>query len=214
MVVGEAFAGLSAIKTALDIVKGYKDLTSTAARNRAVIELTEKLFAAQKEQSTLTETIANLEKRVMELEDWQTDKQRYQLADIGDGAFAFALKPSMAGTEEPHYICQNCYHQNKKSILNHTQSPGGGHLISCQSCGTKFVVQHGYVPPSSVGSVEDKARLALSPCSLCEDGRLKVTGVKKDPVFGPLGLQRRTLTCDRCGHVEERQYDPGKGSYV
>ena len=40
--VGEALAGLSALKTAFDLAKGLKDITDVANRNAAVIELQEK----------------------------------------------------------------------------------------------------------------------------------------------------------------------------
>ena len=49
--VAEVFAGLSAIKSALDIAKGLKDISDAAARNMAVVELTEKILAARELQS-------------------------------------------------------------------------------------------------------------------------------------------------------------------
>src|SRR5262249_3392802 len=55
--VGEVFAGLGAIKTAFDIAKGLKDIDDAARRNAAVIELQEKILAAQQEQMALVERI-------------------------------------------------------------------------------------------------------------------------------------------------------------
>jgi hypothetical protein len=149
MVAAEVYGGLSAIKTALDIVKGFKNLGDTAARNRAVVELTEKLLAAQKEQATLIETIGDLKKRVVQLETWEAEKKRYKLTDLGDGTFAYALKASMTDGEAAHYLCTGCYHQSKKAILSHTQTPGGAHLLSCPQCGTKTMA-HRYTPPHYV----------------------------------------------------------------
>jgi hypothetical protein len=48
---GEIFAGLSAIKAALDLAKGLKDINDATVRNRAVIELREKILAAREAQS-------------------------------------------------------------------------------------------------------------------------------------------------------------------
>ena len=45
--VGEVFAGLSALKTAFDIAKGLKDIDDATRRNAAVIELQEKILLAQ-----------------------------------------------------------------------------------------------------------------------------------------------------------------------
>ena len=48
------------------------------------------------------------------------------------------------------------------------------------------------------------------PCPLCEVGRLKVAGVRPDPVFGRMGVQRHDLVCtnEECNHTESRQVDP------
>jgi hypothetical protein len=60
--VAEVFAGLSALKSALDIAKGR---------------------AAQAE---LLEEIGELKKRVAEFETWETEKQRYELKEVGSHA--------------------------------------------------------------------------------------------------------------------------------
>ena len=61
--VAEVFAGLGAIKTALDIAKGLKDISDAAARDVAVVELTEKILAAREAQSTLLDRVSELENR-------------------------------------------------------------------------------------------------------------------------------------------------------
>jgi hypothetical protein len=53
--VGEAIAGLGAIKSAFDLAKGLKDINDAAVRNAAVIELQERILAAQQAQSALVE---------------------------------------------------------------------------------------------------------------------------------------------------------------
>jgi Zn finger protein HypA/HybF involved in hydrogenase expression len=208
--VGEAIAGLSAIKTAFDIAKGLKDIDDATRRNAAVIELQEKILAAQSAQAALIEKVGALEKEMARLEAWEAEKQRYQLTDIGDGTFAYALKQSMQRGEPPHYICTNCYEQSKKSILNHLYSPNEGHLLSCSQCKTKLVVWREYKDPSYAESPEERDRAALEACPICQTGRLKITAIKDDPILGAVGVQRMTLKCDNpeCRHYEHRQRDP------
>ena len=137
--VGEAFAGLSAIKTALDIAKGLKDIDDAARRNAAIIELQEKLLAAHAAQSDLTERIRELEEKVRSFETWEREKQRYQLQKFGNG-FAYVLKPEMQKTETPHQICANCYARGKKSFLAMIptnvarQTLGIGAVYRCSEC--------------------------------------------------------------------------------
>jgi hypothetical protein len=210
-------AAISALNGAKDMAKAMIGLRDAQVLQPKIIELNQQLleaqssvFAVNQERATLIERISQLEKDLVRLKAWETEKQRYQLADIGDGTFAYALKESMSGGEPPHYICTNCYEQAKKSILNSTRLPGGGNLLTCASCSAKLIIRHGYTPPSYVSSPEEKARLALEPCPICEGGRLKVTASVPDDTFDFAGVQRRTLTCDRCGHVDSRLYDPNK----
>ena len=77
---------------------------------------------------------------------WDSEKQRYELTDVGDGNFAYVLKAAMRGSEPPHYVCANCYRQGKASILNHMHTRGMGDLLTCPACGTKFLVSRGYKP--------------------------------------------------------------------
>ncbi len=98
--VAEVFAGLGALKTAFDIAKGLKDIDDATRRNAAVIELQEKILAAQQSQSSLIETARELEKEVVQLKAWEADKQRYELTAQS------CLKPSMSnGTSSLRKLC-------------------------------------------------------------------------------------------------------------
>lgn len=132
---GELIAGLGAFKTMLDIAKGLKDINDAATRNAAVIELQEKILAAQAQQATLIERLGELERELAELKNWDAEKQGYELKDIGSGALAYALKETVLGAGSPHYICTNCYAQNHKSILQPQQTNiGRWNFLICPRC--------------------------------------------------------------------------------
>jgi hypothetical protein len=133
----------------LDIAKGLKDINDAATRNVVAIELQEKIFAARDAQSAALERIRELEKEVADLKAWDRDKQRYELADVGDGTFAYLLKEAMRGSEPPHYICANCYEKNKKSVLHHMRTGSMGDLLTCNSCGAKNLISRGYKAPAA-----------------------------------------------------------------
>jgi hypothetical protein len=109
--------GISILKSAFDLAKGLKDLSSTASRNAAIIELQEKILAAQTQQSALADYIRSLEADVAAFEKWDTEKQRYQLKEFGLGAFAYTLKADAQSSEPVHQICPTCYEDRRKSIL-------------------------------------------------------------------------------------------------
>jgi hypothetical protein len=135
--VGEVFAGLSALKTAFDIAKGLKDLDDATRRNAAVIELQEKILTAQSAQAELVETISELKSRVAELEAWDAEKQRYKLTEIGYGMTAYTLKEGMEEGEPSHRLCATCYSDGHKSIMQtETRSPGRCEVLVCHRCGS------------------------------------------------------------------------------
>jgi len=141
--VGEVFAGLGAIKTALDIVQGLKNVTDASARNRAVIELEEKLLAATKAQTALLDRISELEKEVVGFEKWDAEKDRYELKKFGHGVARF-LKPEAQGAEPSHPVCANCFEDRKIKFLQQVptnaarQHLGMGPEWRCPGCPTKI----------------------------------------------------------------------------
>src|ERR1700753_333054 len=111
MVVGEAMMGISAFKATMDMVKSLKDIDDRTRRNEIAIELQEKILGAQTAQATLIEHVGNLEKELTALKDWNADKKRYQLKDLGKGFYAYILKQGMENEEDQHALCTNCYNK-------------------------------------------------------------------------------------------------------
>lgn len=132
--VGEVFAGIGAIKSAFDIAKGLKNIDDAARLNTAVIELQEKIITAQSAQATLIERIGELEKEIASFEKWDGEKQRYELKNVGWGAFAYMLKPNERGATPPHWICTNCYEHDQAVTLQLMFHVNRGQVWTCPSC--------------------------------------------------------------------------------
>ena len=149
--VGEVFASLGAFKTMFDMARALKDINDGAIRNGAVIELQEQILGAQVAQAALLERVSHLEAELARFETWDTEKQRYELKEPSSGAFVYSLKSG--DTEQPHWICANCYQQGKKSILQSffTQAMPGRHehIWNCPACSTKIDVSFGKAPGST-----------------------------------------------------------------
>jgi hypothetical protein len=139
--VGEVIAGLGAIKTAFDLAKGLKDIDDATRRNAAIIELQEKILTAHSAQAALIQRVGDLEKEVAGFETWETEKQRYELKDIGLGSLAHVIKEAMRGSEPPHQICAVCYEHRKKSILQ-PDNVYGFHTLRCPECQTVLKIKH------------------------------------------------------------------------
>jgi hypothetical protein len=154
----EIAAGLTSLNAAKDIAKGLDSLKTGVAVNDAkidlqnlILEAQQALFAAQESQTASAKRISELEQEIVRLKDWSAEKQRYDLADTGQGSVAYKLKEGVEPPEPQHWICPQCYQDGKKSILKHESLPiGRADTLVCSRCGYDVVthgVRHNQNPP-------------------------------------------------------------------
>lgn len=118
--VGEAIAGLGALKTAFDLARGIKDISDATARNLAIADLLDKLISARENQQALLDEISALKAEIARFKDWEAEKQRYELKAIPGNAVAYMVKPSLRGEEPAHWLCPQCYANSKKGYFQPT----------------------------------------------------------------------------------------------
>ena len=150
---------LDQIRTVVSIVRNLASLGQEAKSkgldvkhaenlNRAIMDLQNAVLdaqndalVAQQEQFRQATRIIGLEQMIAEFENWETEKARYKLVDVGSagGVFVFLLRPEASYEDEPpHFICPNCYQKRIKSILQRSIRPMRGTF--CPECNTTFVV--------------------------------------------------------------------------
>jgi hypothetical protein len=143
---------VSALKGATDIVKSIIGLHDVQAVQAKVIELNSKIleaqssaFAANDERAALVEHVRALEKELLRLKTWETEKQRYELKEVSADVFAYTPKPGMENGEPFHMLCANCYQRDEKSILQATQELRMRRRVhNCPLCEAEY--EMAYVP--------------------------------------------------------------------
>ncbi|MCJ2033046.1 hypothetical protein [Methylobacterium sp. J-068] len=146
-----AISGLtSSLKATSDIAKAMLGIRDELLIREKAVELNAQVMtaqssalAAQAAQAELVERVRQLEQKVVELEDWEREKCRYQLAEIATGVFAYATKPGMEDGEPPHRICARCYQDGRKSILqgiSRTKNWTKLDLLVCHVCDAEIVL--------------------------------------------------------------------------
>ena len=120
----EFSALISSLKGAKDLAEamvGLRDATAFQSKviefQGAIMDAQQHVFAVQEERASLVQKVSDLEKEVARLEAWETEKKRYELKKLGDGAFAQVLKVESANGEPPHALCTTCYDRRNKTIL-------------------------------------------------------------------------------------------------
>ena len=78
---------------------------------------------ARLQADPLRERVHELEQQLMKAEDWAAEKERYTLHAVDSGAFAYVLKPGVETADPPHWLCQQCFQQQRKSILQFESQP-------------------------------------------------------------------------------------------
>jgi Zn finger protein HypA/HybF involved in hydrogenase expression len=138
----EIAAGLGSLKTALDIAKALWAISDAAERNSKILDLQRAIGDAQLSainaraaHDDQVQQIRALEKEIARLKAWDGEKERYQLRQVGSGAFVYALKGTMANGEPAHWLCANCYQKREKGVLQ--RSPASDNfrqIFTCPVC--------------------------------------------------------------------------------
>jgi hypothetical protein len=143
-------AAVTSLKAAGEIVKGMISLKTTTEVQAKAIELNQEIISAQhaifqahSAQSALIVKIADLEKQIAQMRQWEEQKQRYKLANPWRGpALAYGVRKSCKDSEIAHWICTKCYDEGRRSILNPAHGNGGFILMVCPTC--KAQLQTGF----------------------------------------------------------------------
>lgn len=150
----EFSAAVQSVKVLGDILKSAHELKDSTALVAAVNEVHNKLSIAyesvinsQEKRLALQERITELEKELDEIKDWKAEAQRYKLAEIASGVFAFVTKPGMENGEPAHKLCTVCHGKRQKGYLQRTSFNTCGTSYKCSNCGAE-ILDHSYRMPS------------------------------------------------------------------
>lgn len=136
---------LNSLKTATEIAQaliGIRD--AEAFRGKALelqgvlVDANARVLAAQAAQAQCADRVHELERKLAKLEDWEREKERYELVEFPGGALAYAGKEAMRGMQPMHYLCANCIEDGKKSILQGHTNTLGIHMLTCRACGVEI----------------------------------------------------------------------------
>lgn len=144
---------LQGFKGAIDIAKGLKSTYDQHTVSDAQAEFFEKLSdlyvratSLYESHSTLTREKDELEKKLMEYEQWAQTERQYELKQVAPGKFVRSYKKSDKNTDPMHWLCPNCWEDKKKSILQGHPSLGDALEYICPRC-NKFGVRAGKFIP-------------------------------------------------------------------
>ena len=143
MVIAEASAIVTSLKTTIGIVKGLKSSYDAKTITQAQSQILEHLFALQvdalalqEKHSALIHEKEELIKKIEQFEQWGNTESEYELKEIKPGIFVYSYKKSQQSVIPMHWLCAQCWNDHKKSILQsgfHDKS-----VYNCPRCSFVF----------------------------------------------------------------------------
>jgi hypothetical protein len=137
----------SGFQSAGRILQSILELRDAAKIHAKAIELQAVILDAQSQAMNAQTTalaqiseIRELKERIVQMENWEREKQRYELKELKPGVFAYALKPDMSNGEPAHNICAQCYQSGVKAPLQaEVRAPGLVHVLVCHRCNAELI---------------------------------------------------------------------------
>jgi hypothetical protein len=144
--IAEFAAGIAGLKTVADLSTLLLKMNVDSAVTQKAIEANAAVINAQnlmlelqtKYQDLLSQKDA-LEKRLLQIENWQSEAEKYSLTEIAPGVLAYALKQKHAEGVPSHWLCAHCYGKHQKSILQRGKQTEAGTYYGCTNCRTEIV---------------------------------------------------------------------------
>jgi hypothetical protein len=99
-------------------------------------------LSAQSDQLSLLERVRELEKEVAQAKEWNSEKEKYKLVQVGSGSFAYMMKEPECGAGPHHMLCANCFEHGRKSILQlrEIKALDKEEIHYCPACKAEFLM--------------------------------------------------------------------------
>jgi hypothetical protein len=144
------YTALSSIKVASDLVTLVLKAKVDAAVTQKAIELQSSIitlqstiFGIQTENQKLLEENNSLKQQIIDMNNWESEAQKYSLTEVCPGGVVYAINKDEAGTQPDHWLCPNCYQNRRKSFLQKGMNVGEGHMFTCALCKNQLIVRLG-----------------------------------------------------------------------
>jgi hypothetical protein len=155
--ISEIAGAIGGAKTALDMLKLATDSKNQAAVRDAILEIQQRLLAAQsaafadrETQIRLSEEIALLKAELASRDSWDAIVAKYRLTEFSEGRFAYTFSGNDDRSEPPHKACAACFNKRQVSILQTVNKHSGGESVYCQICDKKTILSE--FPPAEYRS--------------------------------------------------------------
>ena len=110
-----------------------------------VLDLKDAEIAGREREARLIHRCEELKNDLARVNDWETEKARHFLRQIGDVASVYMPRPSV-DIPDPYWLCANCFEDRQKSYLQPGTWDAVGRPWTCPRCSATFTLDYVLVP--------------------------------------------------------------------
>ena len=147
MPITEIVAAVSSLKTAINLVKDMKQTVDNVKLKETIsplfdtiIDLQSHILSINTEYQTILEDRNRIRQEIVDLKNWENEKEKYKLFEPGKGVFVYIPKDFQQSGEPEYYLCANCFqNKNIKSMLQKKGIAGFERFKHyCPSCQNEY----------------------------------------------------------------------------
>jgi len=143
LTLAEITTAIKSIDVSIKIIKGIssfkKDYDIKLATDEILsklIDTKQQLLTFQSSYSEILSTNSELEKKIVEFENWETKTLNYSLVEITSGVFVYVSKESQNSGNKQPWFCAKCYNVKQLSPFQR-KYPNRDDFV-CHTCRSKF----------------------------------------------------------------------------
>ena len=138
--IAQAVAAVSGIKTLIELARDFSATKPTseieAVRAEMLRQLTDvhsKVLELQDQLGTANRRVQEIRKENERLRDWTSEREKYELKEMGPEAFAYVLKDTRGDGPTPR-LCAHCFVNAERSILQSADFNPLNRVLECPRC--------------------------------------------------------------------------------
>lgn len=133
------------IKATKDLAKDLSKIGDSEVKSLAsqllsiILDLQGRIFEFRLSYEELATENKKLYKKIEEMTNWEKIERQYELKEFAPGVLAFRFKQEIEPSKPDHWLCPNCYLEQKASILQRAKIDHLGTHYICLRCDKKLI---------------------------------------------------------------------------
>ena len=156
----DIMTGIASATAVFDMAGAITNIKNKSEIAQAVLDIQRSALETQRALGEAEVRHAADQRHVKELEavieghrHWEAEKAKYDLADTGDGSYAYKIRSESNSSTATRWYCPHCWESGRKSVMKKERITNGrGETLVCHPCGLDIIVSGRRNAPPAIAS--------------------------------------------------------------